>query len=41
MKCTKKYKDAPMIINSSHDENELYNNANVYSGDLEWVPKGN
>ena len=29
-----------MIINSSHDENELYNNSNIYSGDLEWIPKG-
>jgi len=29
-----------MIINSSLDENELYNNANVYSGDLEWEPIG-
>jgi len=29
-----------MIINSSHDENELYHNANVYSGDLEWIPQG-
>lgn len=38
--CTKKFEKAPMIINSSHDENELYNNANIYSGDLEWVPIG-
>ena len=30
-----------MIINSSHDEDELYNNSTVYSGDLEWIPQGN
>ena len=38
--CTPKRKDVPLIINSSHDENELYNHANVYSGDLEWIPIG-
>jgi DNA-directed RNA polymerase I and III subunit RPAC1 len=40
-KCTKKQPNAPMILNHTHDENELYNNANILSGDLEWVPIGN
>ena len=29
-----------MILDNTHDEDKLYNNANVYSGDLEWVPMG-
>ena len=37
-KCTKKKADAPMILNDTHNDEELYNNANVYSGDLEWIP---
>jgi len=38
--CTKKDPSAPMILNNTHDEEKLYNNSNVFSGDLEWVPKG-
>jgi DNA-directed RNA polymerase I and III subunit RPAC1 len=38
--CSKKDPNAPMILNSSHDENELYYNSSVYSGDLEWIPQG-
>ena len=34
--CTKKDKSAPMILNETHDDEKLYNNANVYSGDLVW-----
>ena len=29
-----------MILNNTHDEDALYNNANIYSGDLEWIPEG-
>jgi len=33
--CTKKDPTAPMIINNTlHDEEKLYNNSNIYSGDL-------
>lgn len=39
-KCTKKVKDAPMIINSEVKEEDIYNHSNVYSGDLEWIPEG-
>jgi len=38
--CTKKDPSAPMVLNNTHDEEILYNNSNVYSGDLEWIPKG-
>ena len=38
--CTKKDPSAPMVLNNTHDEEKLYNNSNVYSGDLEWVPMG-
>lgn len=38
--CTKKDPSAPMVLDNTHDEDKLYNNANVYSGDLEWVPIG-
>ena len=39
--CTKKDPNAPLILNNTvHDEEKLYNNSNVYSGDLEWIPKG-
>jgi DNA-directed RNA polymerase I and III subunit RPAC1 len=41
VKCTKKDPNAPMIINNTHDENKLYNNPNVFSGHLKWVPVGN
>lgn len=30
-----------MIINNTIDEDKLYNHANIYSGDLKWVPIGN
>lgn len=39
-KCTKKHPNVPMILNDSHNDEELYHNANIYSGDLEWVPIG-
>ncbi len=39
--CTKKDPNAPLILNETHDDSLLYNNANVYSGDLEWIPLGN
>jgi DNA-directed RNA polymerase I and III subunit RPAC1 len=35
--CTKKA-DGLAPLNNTQDEDALYNNANVYSGDLEWVP---
>lgn len=38
--CTKKDPSAPMVLNNTHDEEKLYNNSNVYSGDLEWIPEG-
>jgi DNA-directed RNA polymerase I and III subunit RPAC1 len=41
VKCTKKDPNAPLIINNTKDEDKLYNNANVYSGQLQWVPVGN
>ena len=41
VKCTKKDQNAPMIINNTHDEDKLYNNSNVYSSHLEWIPIGN
>lgn len=39
-KCSKKDPSAPMILNNTHDEEALFHNPNVYSGDLEWVPMG-
>lgn len=38
--CTKKDPSAPMVLDNTHDEEKLYNNANIYSGDLEWIPEG-
>ena len=38
VKCTPKTKDVPRFINSAQQETELLNHANVYSGDLVWVP---
>ena len=38
--CTKKSPNVPLILNDTHNDEELYHNANVYSGDLEWVPIG-
>lgn len=32
--------DPPMILNETHNDEELYENANVYSGDLVWEPIG-
>lgn len=29
-----------MILNSTEDEDKHFNNPNVYSGDLKWVPVG-
>ena len=40
-KCTKKDPSQPTKLNcSAQEEEELFNNANIYSGDLEWVPIG-
>ena len=39
--CTKKDPNVPMIVNNTVDEEKYYNNANVLSGQLEWVPLGN
>lgn len=38
--CKKRKEDAPMILNETHNDEELYINANVYSGDLVWEPVG-
>jgi len=38
--CTKKNPNVPMILNDTHNDEELYNHANIYSGDLEWIPIG-
>lgn len=38
--CTKKDPKAPTVLNNTHDEDELYYNAKVMSGDLVWVPEG-
>ena len=38
--CTKKDPKAPTVLNNTHDEDELYYNAKVLSGDLVWVPEG-
>jgi hypothetical protein len=35
--CTKKDPKSPAPLNNTHDEEKLYNNANVYSGDLEFI----
>ncbi len=40
MRCTKKDPRAPMIINNTVDEDKFYNNANVYSSQLKWIPIG-
>ena len=39
-KCTKKDKNAPMILNETHDDTQLYNNANVTSGNIVWEAFG-
>ena len=38
--CTKKVPGAKVQIKSLQDEEEHFNHANVYSGDLKWVPIG-
>jgi len=40
VKCTKKVPGAPVVLNNTEDEEKHYNNSNVYSGDLIWVPIG-
>lgn len=41
VKCTKKNPGTPASFNNTLEEEErLYNNASVYSKDLEWVPLG-
>lgn len=40
VQCTKKIPGAPVVLNNTEDEEKHYNNPNVYSGDLEWVPIG-
>lgn len=39
-KCTKKDTSASVVVNETHNDEEIFNNANVYSGDLEWIPIG-
>lgn len=41
VRCTKKDKNAPMVLNDTANEEKLYNHANVYSSDLVWEPIGN
>lgn len=38
--CTKKIPGSKFQVKTVQDEEEHYNNANVYSGDLEWIPIG-
>ena len=38
--CTKKVPGAQIQIHSVKDEEEHFNNSNVYSGDLKWIPIG-
>ena len=40
VKCTKKVPGTPVVLNNTEDEEKFYNNPNVYSGDLKWVPIG-
>jgi len=39
-RCTKKDPNAPSILNSAHDEDALFENSNIYSKHLKWVPVG-
>ena len=39
--CSKRDPKAPMVINPGVDEEKIYKNSNVLSGDLKWVPIGN
>lgn len=38
--CTMKEPNAPMVLSNPADDEKYYNNCNVYSGDLEWIPQG-
>ena len=38
--CTKKNPGSKFSVRTVEDEDEHYNHANVYSGDLEWIPIG-
>lgn len=38
--CTKKVPGAKVVATSAAEEDLHYNHANVYSGDLEWIPIG-
>lgn len=38
--CSKKNPGAKVQIKNAQDEDAHYNHANVYSGDLEWIPIG-
>jgi DNA-directed RNA polymerase I and III subunit RPAC1 len=40
VRCTKKDKDAPQMVNNTVDEEKFYNNPNVYASHLEWIPIG-
>ena len=40
VKCTKKVPGAPVLLNNTQDEEKHFNNPNVYSGDLKWIPFG-
>ena len=39
-KCSKKDPNAPSILNETHDEEKLFNNANILSGDITWESFG-
>ena len=41
VQCHKRDPNAPTILNNTVDEEKLYENANIYSSHLEWVPIGN
>lgn len=38
--CSKKVPGQPVVLNNTEDEEKFYNNPNVYSGDLIWIPIG-
>lgn len=40
VRCTKKDPSAPMIVNNTVDEEKFYNNSNVYTSHMQWLPMG-
>jgi DNA-directed RNA polymerase I and III subunit RPAC1 len=40
VRCTKKDKDAPQMVNNTVDEDKFYNYPNVFASHLEWIPIG-